>query len=154
MTNKVRKLVIIKPKQHLIGEQLDEDTRAKLYSDCEKIKKNLNNGKSMIFAQNTKCAVETAYIAHGILDSHMLVLEDVLCTAEAHHPKPKNLKNIIKFLNIHQQEFDNLILVTHIGDRLSAPIFSSFFLNEYLGWDTPCSTFVGEHEILEYRPAA
>ena len=150
MPNKQRKLVIIKPKDHEVSKGLSVQSRAELQTEFNEIKDILGGGRVMIFSQDSKCAIETAYLAKGVFDTFLFMPVDVLHTEEAHMPKAKSLKDVIKLLNVHQREFDNLLIVTHIGDCKAAPIFSDIFFKEELDWKLIETTKVGNHEVFEY----
>lgn len=78
---KKRRLVLIRPGEHEKGKKLAKEVYEAIQSRLREIKKTkLGNSfrEAVIHYAPTKCALQTAFIAAGVLDCHMPSVADAL----------------------------------------------------------------------------
>lgn len=77
---KKRRLVLIKPAEHEKGKKLTDEVYGATKVLIRNIRSELGSGyrESVIYYAPTKCAMQTAFIAAGVLDCHMPVVSEAL----------------------------------------------------------------------------
>lgn len=148
MSKNKRRLFVIKMAAYDDFDGINDVNREIIEAECQRISKVVNGGRVMIIAQKSPWTIAMAQITQSIFNTYMFLVVDVSSAMAVAQTKARNLKDLIKVLNLHAKAFDTLIIITHADDISAAPIFSSLFLG--LTKESPECTKICLNEIIEY----
>ena len=127
-----RRIVAIKPIDHKRGKGLTDNDRRGVRELAHKLKGKLLEGRTIIACAPTSCSQEMAHLFHCELNTVMPIPCRSLNSRRAHDPEPSNLRGLVTLVGGLIVDYENVLLITHVGDSTNFPLFASFFIENVL----------------------